>query len=84
MKLLFFQTVKSKVIIRFGTVCFLNENYIFQVTCCLYYFAIAKWDTGSNKSTDFLLNPVLYIIYACLYMSLLMCWYTKEIKFIPK
>ena len=54
--------------LRFGTVCFLNENYIFQVTCCLYYFAIAKWDTDSNKSTDFLLNPVLYIIYVCLYM----------------
>ena len=27
-----------------------------------------SWDTDSNKSTDFLLNPVLYIIYACLYM----------------
>ena len=48
----------------------LDENYIFQVTCCLYYFAIAKWDTDSNKPADFLLNPVLYI-----YMSLKICNY---------
>ena len=48
--------------------CRLDENYIFQVTCCLYYLAIAKWNTDSNKSADFLLNPVLYIIYVSKYM----------------